>query len=89
MFKLVVHPEKCSGCRMCEIVCSYHHTKAFSRKTSSIHVKREERKGEFRIMIMNKNRGENTHPLCDLCVDEKEPLCVKFCSTKALSLQEM
>lgn len=89
MFKLVVHPEKCSGCRVCEVLCSFHHTRAFGRKMSSIIVKREERKGEFRIVITHENAGENGRPSCNFCVDEEEALCVRFCSTDTLDLQEI
>lgn len=88
MLKLVVHPERCSGCRMCEVLCSFHHTRAFGRKRSSILVKREERKGEFRIVVTHENVGKNGPPSCNFCIDEEEALCVKFCSTGALDLQE-
>ena len=81
-----VHPQNCSGCRVCEVVCAFHHRKIFSRKISSIHVKRIERKGEFKIMIYQK--GEDKHLACDLCDGEKLPLCVKFCSMKALTVGE-
>ncbi|UCE35790.1 MAG: 4Fe-4S binding protein [Deltaproteobacteria bacterium] len=28
----VIWTEKCTGCRSCEIACSYHHRRVFSRK---------------------------------------------------------
>ncbi len=84
--KLTVHPQNCSGCRVCEVVCAFHHRKIFSRKISSIHVKRKERKGEFEIEIFQ--NGKDKHLACDMCKGEKLPLCVKFCSTKALTVGE-
>lgn len=84
--KLVIHPQNCSGCRVCELVCAFHHKKVFSRKISSIHVRRIERKGEFEITIYQKREGK--HLACDLCSGEKLPLCVKFCSMKALTVGE-
>ncbi|MBS7648034.1 4Fe-4S binding protein [Candidatus Bathyarchaeota archaeon] len=75
-------PEKCTGCRACEIACFFHHKKVFGRKLTSIQVKRFERKGKFEIVIYQKAEGK--HQPCDLCAGEKEPLCVKFCSTEAL-----
>lgn len=75
---------KCYGCRTCEVMCTFHHKKAFGRKASSIQVKRLERKGEFEIIIHRSK--ENLRSACDLCEGEDIPLCVKFCSTKAITL---
>ncbi len=82
-FELVVHPELCSGCRACELVCSFHHRRTFSRGKSSVYVKRNERKGVFEIMV------EGRSPACDLCEGEKHPLCVQFCFMKALTLRRV
>ena len=72
----------CTGCRSCEIACSFHHNKTFSRNNSSIRIKRNERKGEFEIII---NYGKIEELLiCDMCADEETPLCVKFCAPKAI-----
>ncbi len=83
--KLIAFNEKCTGCRLCEVVCAFHHKKVFSRKISSVRVKRIERKGEFEILIYPENK--DGHLACDLCSGEKEPLCVRFCSTKALTIE--
>lgn len=84
--KLIVHPQNCSGCRVCEVVCTFHHNKVFGRKTSSVEVNRMERKGEFEIII-HQNK-ENLHQACDFCKNEETPLCVKFCPTGAIILKE-
>lgn len=84
--ELVVRENKCIGCRICEIICSYHHKKIFSRKTSSIHVRRIERKGEFKIIIYSKETDKRA--ACDLCKGEKMPLCVKFCPREAIKIKE-
>ena len=83
--KLIVHQQNCVGCRVCEVVCSFHHHRTFSRKRSSIRVKKNERKAEFEPAIFNE--GEDKRPACDLCDGEKVPLCVKFCPTKALTVR--
>lgn len=87
MTRLVTHPELCTGCRACEVVCSYHHEGFFSRKMGSIYVRRMERKGEFEIVVYKENK--EGRQACDLCSGEKKPLCVRFCSTKALSIEEV
>jgi len=84
--KLIVNPGNCSGCRVCEVVCSFHHRKVFSRKISSIAVRRDERKGEFEPKIFTNAEGKRLP--CNLCRGEKSPLCVRFCSTKALTMGE-
>jgi len=83
--KIIIHQEKCTGCRLCELVCAYHHEKIFSRKISSISVRRLERRGEFEITIYEK--GKNGRFACDLCTGEKQPLCVKFCLPGALGVE--
>jgi len=51
----------CTGCRMCELVCSFHHKGVFSPELSSIKVSRNNRTGEIQIFL------DNT---CDLCQEE-------------------
>ena len=37
---LVVNPDKCTGCRLCELACSYRHFKVMNPARSRIHVVR-------------------------------------------------
>jgi Fe-S-cluster-containing hydrogenase component 2 len=43
--RLVVKAEKCSGCRYCEMVCSFQHEKKFSPSMSKITVVKEDKFG--------------------------------------------
>jgi carbon-monoxide dehydrogenase iron sulfur subunit len=38
MKMLLVHPEKCTGCRICELVCAYKHYKVNNPKKAAIRV---------------------------------------------------
>ncbi len=38
--KIIVHPERCTGCRICELFCSSFHERAFNPKKARIHVVR-------------------------------------------------
>lgn len=67
--------DKCTGCRACELVCSFHHTKTFDPTKSSIKVERDFLTGAINITL------DST---CDECAAEGEPLCVKFCAPGAL-----
>jgi len=71
--KIVVNPDVCTGCRICEIICAFTHTKSFSVENSRIHVEKD----EF--------NGKDTPYLCKQC-DEKP--CVLNCPTNALSIDE-
>ena len=83
---LKINNDICSGCRACEIACSYHHVRRFGRKSSSIIVKRFIDTGKKEIIILNKEH--ETHPPCDECYNESIPLCVKYCSSGALLEEE-
>lgn len=83
--RLAAHSELCSGCRLCEIVCLYHHKRSFGRRGSSVHVERSERKGAFRIVI---SQEDNEYTACDFCKSESYPLCVRFCSMGAITVEE-
>jgi len=64
--------EKCTGCRSCEIACSYHHKRNFSRKAGSIKVERLEKEGKFRIILWL--QSQNGRPGCDGC-----GFCLNYC----------
>ena len=82
---LIVYREKCTGCRICELACSYHFGRCFSRKSNSLRVKRNEEKGEFVPVIYQESIGKRK--ACDLCDrEEQEPFCVKNCPVGAIAL---
>jgi len=68
----IIYTEKCVGCRSCEIACSYHHQKIFSRKKSSIEVGRLEGEGKFWVVVHRK--AENGRIACVGC-----KFCLKYC----------
>jgi carbon-monoxide dehydrogenase iron sulfur subunit len=72
---ITVKTKCCTGCRACELACSFYHLKLFSRKISSILVKRNEKEGMFTILIYHK--PEDSHLACD-CGDDEE-FCVSYC----------
>ena len=68
----------CTGCKTCEIACSYHHKEVFSPSISAIEVKPLSKEGESKIKFYTKN--DSGHFACDRCKEEKEPFCVKYCN---------
>jgi Fe-S-cluster-containing dehydrogenase component len=49
--ELRIEPLRCTGCRACELACSYHHERELSFMFSSIILYREERKNYFGVML--------------------------------------
>jgi len=45
MKKLIADAEKCSGCRLCEMVCSFYHEAKFSPRLTRITVIKEDKYG--------------------------------------------
>ena len=70
--KLWLDPKKCKGCLMCELICSFHKSgyKSFNPALASTKVIRNNENKKITMHI-----DEN----CDLCENEKVPLCVKYC----------
>ncbi len=77
---LVVDPEKCTRCRICELICSFARRGEYNPKRSFIRV------------LSNKDMNINIPVLgvgCDLCGGEEK--CVCSCPTgvlKFVSLEE-
>lgn len=72
---LVIHPEKCTGCHACEMICSLTHENECDLNLS-------------RIGIMKTNGGgtnENLPIVCQQCYD---PICAEVCVMGAISRTE-
>ena len=70
---ILLNPERCKGCRICEVACGFHHTghKAFDPSRSSTHISRDNDTAVITMTI------DST---CDNCSGEEKPLCVKYCA---------
>jgi Fe-S-cluster-containing dehydrogenase component len=76
--RVTVDPDLCNGCRTCELACSFHHSGLMSPELSSIQVRRSNRTAAITWQVL---------PTCDLCVDEEQPLCDKYCSYAAVRIE--
>ncbi len=77
MNRIVRNAAVCYGCKMCQLVCSFHHTGTFWPERSSIRVSRNPQKGTVKWQI---------DTTCDLCRSEGKPVCVRNCSYEALRI---
>lgn len=71
--KLVVIPERCSGCRICELVCSIKHFKVNNPKKSAI-----------RVIVHYPHPIIRMPVVCHQC---KEPKCAENCPTDAIYIK--
>jgi len=71
----VVYPEKCIGCKICELVCSSRDGESYKPKNSLIKILKNE---EFNINV------PVFSPQCTLCMR-----CANLCPTKAIEFVEI
>jgi len=70
---LLYDPERCTGCRFCEMACSYKHFGVISFRKSNLRIVFDGERLEFEAVN------------CQHCV---EPVCVAACPSEALSKDE-
>ena len=73
MKQLSIKPEKCIGCRTCELVCSFGHFEKFNPKMANVTVFEYE-EAAVAVPVM--------------CLQCEEPSCLEVCPVKAISRDE-
>jgi len=67
--KIVIEPDKCTGCRRCQLICSFEHLEAFNPNRAYIMINEDDNG------VANITFAEN----CDKCC-----ICVSYCVYGAL-----
>jgi len=70
---LVVNPEKCAGCRTCELMCSFEHTKVFNPRYSA-------------VTVINYEEAMTSVPM--MCMQCDDACCLKVCPVGAITRDE-
>ncbi len=84
---IVDNPEACTGCLICEMACSFHHTRNYSRSQSSIKVNKsiiDPNRGPAIVICLEKESG---NLVCDMCKKEASPLCIQYCPENVFTLK--
>lgn len=84
---MVENLEACTGCLICEMACSFHHIRQYSRSQSSVKVNKSIFNPEKRPQITIFYEKERSNPVCDLCHGEDSPLCIQLCPENVLVLK--
>mgnify|MGYP006277558533 CR=1 FL=1 len=71
--EIVSDPQKCTGCKRCELICSYEHEKEYNHSKSRIRIIHFE---------------ENLLGIPTYCVDCEEKPCQDVCPTGAIKISE-
>ena len=70
---LLINKERCVGCRICELACSFNHVQAFCPEQSKIQ------------LFLTDDGDVEINVFCNAqCSGKEEAFCVSFCPTKAL-----
>lgn len=70
---LVIDYEKCSGCRMCEVVCSWRHKDGFNPAKSRIQI------------VTLREKSVDIPIICQQC---DKAMCMESCQPKAISFNK-
>jgi len=71
--QLVIKPEKCVGCRTCELMCSFAHNEQFNPQLSA-------------VTVIAYDEAAVAVPV--MCLQCEEACCMKVCLVKAISRDE-
>ena len=69
----MISPEKCTGCRTCELICTFHRSEEFNPKLSAVSVMAFE-EASVAVPIM--------------CMQCEDPSCMKVCPVNAIDRAE-
>jgi len=101
---LTIDPERCTGCRLCETVCSIHHEKMFAPEKARIHIAKWENEGIYMPIVCQQCDLPICETVCPMHAIKRDPkteaiivdektcvgcrLCVQFCPFGGIAIDE-
>ena len=89
---LVHVPDVCTGCGICELMCSLYHEGVQTPALARLQVVNDpftSDKARVRLQSSGWKEGKQVTLECDLCRDrEGGPICVEYCPTHALGFKK-
>lgn len=70
----MIAPEKCTGCRTCELACSFNKNNEFNPKNAA-------------ITVISYDEAAISVPM--MCMQCEDPSCMKVCPVSAISTNEL
>lgn len=70
---IIIDMDKCTGCRTCELICSFTHNNSINPRKARIHIYKNERNGIDTPLI---------------CLHCKEPKCAEVCPNNAIRINK-
>jgi Fe-S-cluster-containing hydrogenase component 2 len=71
--RIVVHPENCTGCRLCELACSFEKSGAFSAAYSRIKVAAFDESASFIPLVCTQCDGAWCFKICPIAAVVRDP----------------
>lgn len=71
--RIVVHPEHCTGCRLCELACSFEKTGQFSAVHSRIQVAAFDESASFVPLVCTQCDGAWCFKICPIAAVVRDP----------------
>jgi len=72
--RIEIYPDKCTGCHLCEVACSFSRYHYINPELSKIRILNDNNDGQVKIEVSS---------FCSHCV---QPVCQEFCATAAIKI---
>ncbi len=82
-YEITVDLDKCTGCKACELGCSFHLRRHYNPEHSAIRIWMEDTEGHVDVEIIN----DPDIAVCDGCVGEPQgEQCEYYCKPNAVTV---
>ena len=84
--RIIIHPERCRGCRRCEIACAWHDQGPLNPRLAGIHILQLDNDGIDYPVVNTECQERFCGKRSPWAARPDEPACVTACLFEALTL---